>query len=849
MLIALSCSGGGDKDDTTTIPGSSDTTSTGQLIISSDQTDACHLHTAGDVQELFGTPVEQITEFPFELPSNFLRCGYKEIDGRRNTDVIVRIDHTLDGFLEQVDGNRTFTEPESVDGIAQQAFWVAGGWNQLMLFEDGTTITLKIDVDALNAQGQLLENLRLASIDLGGRIVRRLRGELEDTGQESGVTESVLSFDDNLLDRVAAGEWTLGEGLVASLELLLGRRDSDEVLSSPNVVSLESTGVIEMAYEYLEDGTDREFQQQVRALLDELIFTPEQLDSMVITRSATDARTGTANIPVAFMTASEEDCDRFYRGWNISGAPDECLERRSINVGPNTFWVYWPALDEPETGWTDRHLDLVVETIDETVESTFLRLGKMPINVYIVMSAARNSKALANAIDVEGTSDCTVTMFPKSSESGGLSTYSDGDFKQTLAHEFGHCFQNATLTAQQLRYQVRKWREEGLAEYLSDVAYPTNNFESRFATELGKEEIHTATVNSRDYTNYLWFAFWSDALGGDASLLEVLRTGPTSGDIEAQQSFLESIPGIDILHHAFAEAMLDGQVKDRSGGPWSVKNTLSGLAPLFVPQTFAISGDFEPFGTAKWEVAVPEGTTVTVRWEGEGVTATTRPIDKPGGWQELSQEHEFKAECDEDLHMYFVFTSVTDPGAFVVDVIDVEEGDCPDDAEPEKLLTVAGFDTCVAGTWAADMGLFRRSLTEKLTTGVNVVSLTGEILITFTPDGEVRYDVAELGLEYLAPFDGEPDRLHVKLEWSGVGTGVWAADGSKLQIIPRGFDTVVTQETSFDGSPPIRGSGELAEGLLEGALDAPENDYVCTNQALEIAGFTVDGEDAIWQRQ
>ncbi len=85
-----------------------------------------------------------------------------------------------------------------------------------------------------------------------------------------------VSYADNLLEKVEDGEWTLGEGLVATLQAFVGERDVAEVLRHQELLTYEGTGVFDMARDYLEDGPDPEAQSEVARLVRRLEFSVER---------------------------------------------------------------------------------------------------------------------------------------------------------------------------------------------------------------------------------------------------------------------------------------------------------------------------------------------------------------------------------------------------------------------------------------------------------------------------------------------------------------------------------------------------------------------------------------------
>jgi len=882
LLVALilgACSGG-DEDEAD--GGGGDGAVAANL--GNDLEDACLIYTAADAAEALRAEVEPVTEFDFDLPKQFLRCEYAEVDGRRSTGILVERGMAVDQFMGDIERTEIFNEPEEIDGVADRAFWITGDLNTLFMLDGELEVTLRIGTNSLRTTGEALTALRDLNIEVGRTIIQRLRGEAlglvadvdaddasptataraSSTAGASSATATAAptpatpeptavaleppdrsgdSFEDNLLAGVARGDWTLEAGLVETLALFAGERDASEVLSSSDLVYAEGTAILALAQEYLETGSNPPLRAEVERLLGLLTFSGDELDAMVVGATASN-RADAPTLISNSVAATVEDCQRFYSAFVdeiADRAPEECLNVSVLTVGPSTFHVYVPALEEPATGWTDRHTALVLATINETVESTFLRLGKMPITVRIVLSAQVHPVALATAIAPPNTSSCVISLFKQSQ------ALADGDFKQSLAHEFGHCFQDATLAAQRVSSAARGWREEGFAEYLSDVAYPSNDYERRIVDPFRNSEVMTATVQSRTYLNYMWFSFWSDQLGGDLALVELLRTGPTVDGKQAQQDFLASTGSIAATHHQFTEAVSDGAISNRDGGSWGPSSSLNGTVRLRDPQTYALSADFEPFGVAKWEFVIPRGSTVTTRIvEGAGVMASWRELDEPGGWIDLNPIERFVASCDGDLHGYLAVSSTEEPAVFALDVVDVEDGDCSD--EPE-LPEIVGNDVCLVGTWAIDMTAFRRTAEERIVVDLNVVSVTGDILVTFLPNGDLESAIDELAFFYRTEWEGVADRLEVRLQWDGTGTGSWNADGTLVQIRTDDFDMKTTQFVRLDGDVIVGGSNPPGDDLFGATVGAPANGYQCTADTLEIEGVSIGSESAIWQRR
>lgn len=154
-------------------------------------------------------------------------------------------------------------------------------------------------------------------------------GGTAGTGGTGGDTEpfdrSSISFVDNLLVKVEAGEWTLGQGLVASLRLMVGEIDASSVLRHLELANYEGTGIVAMAYEYLEDGPDADARAEILRLLDLAVFSNERLESM----AGLDAQSPALNGAPFGLKSSEEDCRTLF-SWIRASSRRGALSRGSI---------------------------------------------------------------------------------------------------------------------------------------------------------------------------------------------------------------------------------------------------------------------------------------------------------------------------------------------------------------------------------------------------------------------------------------------------------------------------------------------------------------------------------------
>lgn len=466
------------------------------------------------------------------------------------------------------------------------------------------------------------------------------------------------SYVDNLLAKVEDGEWTLGEGLVATLRLFADEVDAEEVLRHTDLIDFESTGIREMARDYLDDGPDPGARTEIERLLDLLTFSNEDLERMAGIGPATAALYGAGGIGSA--QGAEEDCTRLF---GEAVGVSKCLEVESFQINGKEFRVFRPAPSLPQSGWTQQKYDLAVTAIKESVP-ILDGFGTTP-RTNLVFSVS--GKEYAEADYVKG-KPCGVFVYTK------LQTFSDGDFKQVIAHELGHCLNGETFSVQKdVDYDTRKWWEEGLADYWSNLAYIHNNLEWRTLEVLAQVELAT-TVLDRTYSNAIFFQYLESPIGVDG-IKTVISNLPGSGGLADQAQGLASFPGMSEFYHDFARAMADKQVVDTSGVivPYqAVGWDLPVSGPTEVPFTVPA------FGVRRLHIVVPPGMYACYETFAQGEQLASwreGPLGQPGSWDDFGPT-ELQGETT------LVVTAIGEGAHFTLVILDVDDDpDCTDESD------------------------------------------------------------------------------------------------------------------------------------------------------------------------
>ena len=130
------------------------------------------------------------------------------------------------------------------------------------------------------------------------------------------------------------------------------------------------------------------------------------------------------------------------------------------------------------------------------------------------------------------------------------------DFKQTIAHEAGHCFSLENLRGPEFIY--RQWLEESNAEYMSTMVYPTNNQEHEFALEFDMDNASFRQV----YFAYLLLEYYANLYSNSAAMdlvKEMIKRGTPL------LSKLRRLNYDQILHETYF-THYQGELPDSGGG-------------------------------------------------------------------------------------------------------------------------------------------------------------------------------------------------------------------------------------------------------------------------------------------
>ena len=588
-------------------------------------------------------------------------------------DVFVRIsaghpnDLIAGGSLEGVPGQR-------VSGVGEAAVWFgdastlsvgAQGRFGILIFRVTVNVPALDEADRLKAAQALAQSAlpRFPGIEVEPAPPP---DPVVVTIEHEPVDQSDQSYVSNLLAREVDGEWTRGEGLVATMQLLAGEQDAVEVLRHAAVLDSSGTGILRLAQAFLEDHADAPEAPEIERLLDSLIPRPE----LVAQASAEPAQRGFRSMAVQ---ESEQYLEGCYSVWPDHGDP--CFMWAEAHPAYGQKYLLWfPDEDEWE-GWTRGP-----STVRDAIRKTAAQLEGMDGNMQKVEVVLGPGQGHSSVL-LEGTGTCTIVL---NRGAQALRDQSPALLQQAVASAISRCYID-------WNFGVAEAWESPAAWYLSDVIYPNASMETTVLNIpglLGREELRSA-LTERSLTNMPFFEYVDSARGLEgamAALVAIAGTGPAA------------ISGIDDLLHEYAKSLTDGVIIDQGGahsfGPGADRYDLSpGLT---------ISAEPRAFGLERVQVTAPSGMYACMEYPNAGnpdLIVSWRQ-GAPGGGGSWSDS----LPADLQGTAVFLITAGEDPGSFQIKVDDVgEEPGCEEEEEDSPSDPGEPCDLCDGTSFYYDL--------------------------------------------------------------------------------------------------------------------------------------------------
>jgi hypothetical protein len=560
--------------------------------------------------------------------------------------------------------------------------------------------------------------------------------------------------------RLAAGDWTEGQGLVNLLGLYTGSATEQEAIGNHAVSEFELTGLMRMADQYLVANPSGDLHDEIQKQVDLLVAPIDQLQRF--SRPGNQAGEGTHDANLILPSQSETptgdqaQCQSLWAEGFRSTTPVICFEYSERNVSGTDIWLYYPSWwpdDEPKRAYLISILEGAA-----TAVSDYNAYGPNPLPpVSMVVTelpgyhpgtTVRDNTLMAVARSFEFPAmDCYVGLFPY------LFTFTQLQTEQAVAHEMFHCYEYKNLPEQVSgpASSATDWWVEGAAEYFSNVVYPGVNLEHQWLNQLPLIMRDQRSLFTWSYKSNIFFQYLENRPElGRNGILQLLRSMPVSGNQTEQTVALATFPNMDHIFHDFALAIADQSIMDTNGSSIRFEVPTQVLTSFGSEATPGSSFYAPRFVVEIWPITFARGLdfslTLTIN-TGPGLN-DTRSVSTPGAWSALPGT--LSTSCLEGSY-YLVMTQTSVPEPNQYDVL----------LRADSRPAANECDTCLVGTWRMDLPSYLthlNALISRAAPDLVYTDIDGTVLAEFTPEMSVtqtidnlsvsaQMDVAGLGLQ------------------------------------------------------------------------------------------------------
>ncbi len=367
---------------------------------------------------------------------------------------------------------------------------------------------------------------------------------------------------------VIGGAWTYEQGLIAGLQVLAGEALLTDAFGESPLTG-EGTGILNLAFFYLESGTDPAAKAEIERLLAIVAPSPERLLEYAEPEGAQAHRP--AGLSAARQSTAEECQSFFEKGFPgfPAGQKVLCLLYKEQTLGgyqARIFYPSWWTSSDPQWPYLDAAHQAVAASWN--MFSTFGEMRAIDL-VFTVLGDKEDPDTVAVAPGLGGAKTCQIAIYPGALKAfpanDQMSGVALGDFKQIVAHEMFHCFQSIRFPAHAwnvVDWGINDWWGEASADYFSNLVYPTVNLEWRTAPEFATKST-TLPIFNMSYANSVFFQHMANTLG-NAAILDLIGSLPPNS-LAGQQAVLAGYDGMDAFWHEFGRLYLEGRIPDTSG--------------------------------------------------------------------------------------------------------------------------------------------------------------------------------------------------------------------------------------------------------------------------------------------
>ena len=241
------------------------------------------------------------------------------------------------------------------------------------------------------------------------------------------------------------------------------------------------------------------------------------------------------------------------------GSTETCLLYTEDPIGAYQARVFYPA------SWASGNLNYAVDAANAIQDSWFVYSGfgkfeAVDLVFTLLPQASKPTSILAEVVSSGNATTCRIIVYPLAMED------SEDVFKQTVAHEMFHCYQQWNFVDKfDASWAVQDWWGEGTAEYFSNVVYPSVNDEWKRLGYFAGNSAETPLVQM-SYEDWIFWQFMANQVSNQG-VLSLIASLPAEGGTAEQAFALAAYPNIEALFHQFGRDFIDKKIADASHVP------------------------------------------------------------------------------------------------------------------------------------------------------------------------------------------------------------------------------------------------------------------------------------------
>jgi hypothetical protein len=529
-----------------------------------------------------------------------------------------------------------------------------------------------------------------------------------------------------------------------------------------------------------------------------------------------------------------ESCERnaSYLPWfddRLSPAPCELIHtfpidtptgRRRVNIirvtgsahGDDTRWT---AAIESAANISASKLSLLGElnTSDITVLLTPLQES---LDAHATTNAGLSRNYLRARAAREGEGECAVTFYKTAD------AIAEPEFAFTFAHEFFHCAQASTWTDGYFD-RSSTWWVEGSAEYFANLVFPGTDYSRNYISSYDRKSLNTSILDL-DYENVLFFLWLGDTQGPSA-ISALIGSMPASGGRNGQLRALQTTLPLESWHE-FAQAALDGQVKNPDGSDIPALQSVSGVVAVGSATTISLAGPAYSIPRRALLFRRGKAYPLTVQNQVGGFELRMKPERGASTWDKPPTE---VLACDEDKPYLLYGAGIQNEGSVELRV-----------SEPRTVNTRV---CCLIGTWkpTEPTVLAHSRSSQAIASQMQRPSLTcsfggGGWRLIFFEDGSGQWRWESFANVCEMPGRGGSMRT------TTTSSGFFDFDWTLSDTPGRGTYTIVDNQASTTVQVSIGPvSARPMTGPITPILNSGELHFQCRNNSLTITGFAGAG--------